>query len=121
YHHLPVTDEGRLVGMITTSDLNLARQDDPVYLVQHISRQDTAEGIRDVLAGLPQLVLQWCQAGMRAQQVGRLLTAITDAVTVRLIQLAEAELGPAPAAWCWTAFGSQARAEQLLGADQDNG
>ncbi|MDO8862553.1 DUF294 nucleotidyltransferase-like domain-containing protein [Haliea sp. E1-2-M8] len=121
YHHLPVTEDGRLTGMITSSDLILARQDDPVYLVQHISRQDGAEGIRDLLAGLPQLVLQWHQAGMRAQQVGRILTAITDAVTVRLIQLAEAELGPAPAAWCWTAFGSQGRAEQLLGADQDNG
>lgn len=121
YHHLPVTGDGRLAGMITTSDLILARQDDPVYLVQHVSRQDCAEDIRELLAGLPQLVLQWHQAGMRAPQVGRVLTAITDAVTVRLIQLAEAELGPAPAAWCWVAFGSQGRAEQLLGADQDNG
>ncbi len=121
YHHLPVTEDGRLAGMITTSDLILARQDDPVYLVQHISRQDSAAGIRNLLTGLPQLVLQWQQADMRAQQVSRILTAITDAVTVRLIQLAEAKLGPAPAAWCWTAFGSQARAEQLLGADQDNG
>lgn len=121
YHHLPVTDEGRLAGMVTTSDLILARQDDPVYLVQHVSRQDCAEDIREVLAGLPQLVQQWHQSGMRAHQVGRVLTAVADAVTVRLIQLAEAELGPAPAAWCWTAFGSQARAEQLLGADQDNG
>ncbi|MEQ9397245.1 DUF294 nucleotidyltransferase-like domain-containing protein [Haliea sp.] len=121
YHHLPVTEEGHLVGIITSSDLILARQDDPVYLVQHVSRQDCAEDIREVLAGLPQLVLQWHQAGMRAPQLGRVLTAITDAVTLRLIQLAEAELGPAPAAWCWAAFGSQARAEQLLGADQDNG
>jgi CBS domain-containing protein len=40
---------------------------------------------------------------------------------VRLIQLAEDELGPAPVPWCWLGFGSQARAEQLLGADQDNG
>lgn len=121
YHHLPVTEDGSLVGMITTSDLMLARQDDPVYLVQHISRQDSAESIRDLLHNLPPLVLQWQQAGMRAEQLGRVLTAITDAVTVRLIRLAEAELGPAPAAWCWAAFGSQARAEQLLGADQDNG
>ena len=37
-HHLPVMEAGRLAGIVTTSDLILARQDDPVYLVQHISR-----------------------------------------------------------------------------------
>lgn len=121
YHHLPVMEADRLAGMITTSDLILARQNDPVYLVQHISRQDSAEGIKAVLEGMPALVVQWSQSGMHAHQVSRVLTAISDAVTVRLIQLAEAELGPAPAGWCWVGFGSQARAEQLFGADQDNG
>lgn len=121
YHHLPVVENGVLAGMITTSDLILARQDDPVYLVQHISRQEDAGGIKALLDGMPGLVVQWSQSGMLAHQVSRVLTAISDAVTVRLIQLAEAELGPAPAAWCWAGFGSQARAEQLFGADQDNG
>jgi CBS domain-containing protein len=121
YHHLPVVEDGKLAGMITTSDLILARQDDPVYLVQHISRQEDANGIKALLDGMPRLVVQWNQAGMLAHQVSRVLTAISDAVTVRLIQLAEAELGPAPAIWCWLGFGSQARAEQLFGADQDNG
>ena len=65
---------------------------------------------------------QWRQL-IRAgtQQISQILTAISDAVTVRLIQIAEEKLGPAPVAWCWLGFGSQARAEQLLGADQDNG
>jgi CBS domain-containing protein len=121
FHHLPVLDEGRLVGVLTTSDLILARRDDPVYLVQHIGREDGAEGIRDLLAGLPDLLAQWVGSGMHSQQVSQILTAISDAVTTRLICLAEQELGPAPAPWAWLAFGSQARGEQLLGADQDNG
>jgi CBS domain-containing protein len=120
-HHLPVFETGRLVGILTTSDLMLARRDDPVYLVQRLSRQETAEDIRRVVAALPELTLNWSRGGMRAAQVAQVLTAISDAVTVRLIQLAEAELGPAPAPWAWLAFGSQARREQLLAADQDNG
>ncbi len=120
-HHLPVKEGGRTVGIVTTSDLILARQDDPVYLVQHISRQQDVDGIRELLGGVSNLMLQWVNSGMRAREVGRILTAISDAVTVRLIQLAEERLGPAPAPWCWCGFGSQARAEQLLGADQDNG
>ncbi len=121
FHHLPVVEQGKLSGIVTTSDLILARQDDPVYLVQHISRQDNVQGIAELLSGLPNLMVQWVRSGIRAQQVSRILTAVSDAVTVRLIQLAEERLGPAPVAWCWAGFGSQARAEQLLGADQDNG
>jgi CBS domain-containing protein len=121
YHHLPVLADGKLCGIVTTSDLILARQDDPVYLVQHISRQASVEGLRNLVGGLANLMVQWVNSGMRAQLVSRILTAVSDAVTVRLIQLAEAELGPAPAAYCWVSFGSQARAEQLIGADQDNG
>lgn len=120
-HHLPVMVDGALTGIVTTSDLILARQDDPVYLVQHISRQNDIAGIKDLIAGMPNLLAQWVQSGVRASEVSRILTAISDAVTVRLIQLAEKAIGPAPVAWCWTGFGSQARSEQLLGADQDNG
>lgn len=119
-HHLPVFGSGRLVGMLTTSDLMLARRDDPVHLVQRLSRQETAEDMRRVVAALPELTLNWFRGGMRAAQVAQVLTAISDAVTVRLIHLAEAELGPAPAPWAWLGLGSQARGEQLLAADQDN-
>jgi CBS domain-containing protein len=121
YHHLPVMAEGRLSGVVTTSDLILARQDDPVYLVQHISRADSVEELVELAQGMPNLMVQWVNSGMRAQQVSRILTAISDAVTQRLIRLAEASLGPAPVSYCWMGFGSQARGEQLLGADQDNG
>lgn len=121
YHHLPVMVAGKLNGIVTASDLILAKQDDPVYLVQHISRQKDVAAIKELVSGMSNLMVQWVNSGMRAQQVSQILTAISDAITVRLIQLAEAQQGPAPVPWCWTGFGSQARGEQLLGADQDNG
>ena len=121
YHHFPVMCEGKLRGIVTTSDLILAKQDDPVYLVQHISRQGDVQGMVEVVSGMPMLLVQWVKSGIRAQQVSHILTAISDAITIRLIQLAEEKLGPAPVPYCWTGFGSQARGEQLLGADQDNG
>ncbi|EED32648.1 cyclic nucleotide-binding protein [gamma proteobacterium NOR5-3] len=121
FHHLPVLEDGRLAGVVTTSDLIVARKNDPVYLVQHISRQDSVEGIADLVSCMGHLMVEWVNGGMRAAQVSQILTAISDAVAVRLIQLAEADLGEAPAPWAWLGFGSQARGEQLLGADQDNG
>ena len=77
-----------------------------------------------IIAGqgeLPALVAAWVGAEMPATQVTQLTTAVSDAVARRLIALAEAELGPAPGEYCWLGFGSQARGEQLLGGDQDNG
>lgn len=121
FHHLPVKINGETKGIVTTSDLILAKQDDPVYLVQHISRQSDVKNIKELVSGMSNLMVQWVNSGMRAQQVSQILTAISDAITIRLIQLAEEKYGPAPVSWCWTGFGSQARAEQLLGADQDNG
>ena len=121
YHHLPVLSDGALAGIVTTSDLILSRQDDPVYLVQHISRQPSIASVKELTQGIPNLMVQWVNSGMRAQQVSRILTAISDAVTRRLIELAIDQFGPAPRSFCWLGFGSQARGEQLLGADQDNG
>lgn len=121
FHHLPVKINGETAGIVTTSDLMLAKQDDPVYLVQHISRQADVNSIKQLVSGMSKLMIQWVNSGMRAQQVSQILTAVSDAITIRLIQLAEEQFGPAPVPWCWAGFGSQARSEQLLGADQDNG
>jgi CBS domain-containing protein len=121
-HHLPVLDDGeRLLGMVTTSDLITARQEDPVYLVQRISRAGDVREIAALASESAQLLRHALTGGMQPQPVSQLLTAVSDAVLRRLVALAEEELGPAPAPWAWLAFGSQARAEQLLGADQDNG
>jgi CBS domain-containing protein len=120
-HHLPVLDQGMVVGIITSSDLILAKQDDPVYVVQHLSRQQSVEGLKAITAVVPNMLVAWVESSMRASQISRILTAISDVVTSRLIELAIQQLGPAPVAFCWLDFGSQARGEQLLGADQDNG
>jgi CBS domain-containing protein len=121
YHHLPVVDDGKVVGIITASDLMLAKQNDPVYLVQHISRQNDVAGLSGVVETLPNLLVEWVGAQTRARQISHIFTAISDAITSRLIELAIEEYGPAPVPFCWLGFGSQARGEQLLGADQDNG
>jgi CBS domain-containing protein len=120
-HHLPVMEGSSLKGIISASDLMRAKQDDPVYLVQHISRQTELEPLIQIAKSLPNLLVQWVHAGMRAHQVSHIFTAVSDAITHKLIHFAEQNLGPAPVPYCWLGFGSQGRGEQLLGADQDNG
>jgi len=59
--------------------------------------------------------------GRDVEQIGRMVTLITDAFTIRLIQLAEQRLGTPPVAYAWVVFGSQAREAQTARTDQDNG
>ncbi|BFM08611.1 DUF294 nucleotidyltransferase-like domain-containing protein [Halioxenophilus aromaticivorans] len=121
-HHIPIeNNQQQLVGIVTASDLMLVRQNDPVYLVTHVKRQNSVQGLAQICQQLPQLMSQWIGSGGRAHQVSRILTAISDGVTRRLIDMAIDELGPPPVSFAWMGFGSQGRGEQLLGADQDNG
>ena len=121
-HHLPVLGEAQqLLGVLTTSDVNVAREDDPIYFVQRVSRLSTLTALQEQLARLPNLFRQWVEADTPVTQITQMTTAVSDALTRRLIDLAEQSLGPAPCDYCWLGFGSQARGEQLLGGDQDNG
>ena len=70
---------------------------------------------------MPEMLVEWAGAGVRATRISRILTAISDAVASRLIELFIMAEGESPVPFCWLGFGSQGRGEQLLGADQDNG
>ena len=120
-HHLPLTREGRIVGMVTTRDLMTLQTQHPLYLAAQIQKAGSIEGLVTICERVPKLFELLLASGMRAEQVPKVLTTINDAVTRRLIGLAQQQLGPAPAPFAWLAFGSQAREEQSIRTDQDNG
>ena len=73
-----------------------------------------------VSSRLPQVVQLLVEQDASADDIGRVVTAVGDAVERRLLALAEADLGAPPVPYCWVALGSRARLEQALAADQDN-
>jgi CBS domain-containing protein len=120
-HHLPLTRGGRVVGMLTTRDVMTLQTRHPLYLAAQIQKAGSIEELIKICAQLPHLFELLLASGLRAEQVPKILTTINDAVTRRLINLAHQQLGPAPVPFAWLAFGSQARAEQSIKTDQDNG
>jgi CBS domain-containing protein len=119
-HHLPLVDAGgRPVGLVTTTDLLRLEQSNPVYLAGDIAKQETVDGIARVVDRLPRVVESLVRQDATADDIGRVVTSVGDAVEQRLITLAEAELGPPPVPYCWVTLGSRARLEQALAADQD--
>jgi len=120
-HHLPLTQGGRPVGMITTRDLVSLQTQHPLYLVRQVYKQDSVAALQEVASRVPQMYALLLGSGASPEDVARMLSALTDAFTRRLLQLAQARLGPPPLAFAWICFGSQARSEQGPQTDQDNG
>ena len=119
-HHVPVMDGTRVAGMITATDVTEQHSTSAVYLAGDVHKQTTLPGLVAVAARVKTLQRTLAAAGASAYSTGRIVTAITDALTSRLLVLAEAELGPAPVDYAWVAAGSQARSEQAAKSDQDN-
>lgn len=118
--HLPVVEDGRFLGMISQADLTRVQAISAAGLIREVARADDAAGMARVTARIPELLMQLVNGHQRHEIITRMITDIADAVTRRLIALAEADLGPAPAPWCWAACGSQGRQEQTGVSDQDN-
>lgn len=119
-HHLPVTDNGHLAGMVTVTDLMNHEGHNAVNLTSIIHKATTVNELAQISKMLPKLQIRMARLGTTADHVGKSISAITMAFTIRLIEMAERLLGPAPVPYAWLAAGSQARQEQFAHSDQDN-
>lgn len=118
--HLPIVENGRLVGMITQTDLTRFQAVSSAVLIRDVVSSDTVAEMAAVTARIPQLLVQLVGGNHSHEVVTRLITDIADAVTRRLLTLAEEEFGPPPVPYVWLACGSQGRQEQTGVSDQDN-
>ncbi len=119
-HHLPITSDGELVGMVARSDFMRLETEHPLYLVSDIGRQTTAEGVVSACKRLPGLIIGQIESDANGEQLGKFITTITDTITRQLLRIAESKLGLPPCDYAWVAMGSQGRSEQSARSDQDN-
>ncbi len=118
--HLPVVRDGKLLGMITQTDLTRFQAISSAQLVRDAAVADSYEDLAHVTERIPQLLLQLVGAHNAHEVVTRLITDIADTVTRRLLKLGEEKLGEPPVPYLWAACGSQGRQEQTGVSDQDN-
>jgi len=121
-HHLPIVDEEqRAVGMLTAADLLRHQELSPLLLINQIHRQQSVDSLARVCKQWPTLIINLIVTDMKPADVGKVLATVSDNLTRRLIELALEKFGPAPMDFQFLVFGSQARRDQSLGSDQDNG
>lgn len=121
-HHLPVVEGDAIpVGMITAADLLRHQELSPLLLINQINRQGDIASLAKVCQQLNTLIVNLILTDMKTTDIGNVIAAISDSLTRRIIELAMDLYGPAPQPFQFLVFGSQARKDQSLGSDQDNG
>lgn len=120
-HHLPVVDDGRVIGVIGASDLLARMGSNTLQIANRIRQAANVAVVAQATATLPKAVTGLVEAGVDADNIGRFVSSIGELAHARILALAEADLGPPPVPYALVAFGSLARSEQALGSDQDNG
>jgi len=119
--HVPVTEHGRVVGLVSERDL---------FAMQRLSLKQVATAIRaaqdiDTLRVVAQDIRRFAHnllaQGVAARQLTELVSHLNDVLAEQLVQLLAAEHGIELGRACWLAFGSEGRSEQTLATDQDNG
>jgi CBS domain-containing protein len=120
-HHLPVVEEGKIIGVISSTDLLFHQTNNPVYLRRVIDNLDEAVAATgSYAAAIAALADTLFQGGLGALQIAQIVSSLNDALVKRLVQLAEKAVGPPPVPYAWIVFGSEGRMEQTLLTDQDN-
>jgi CBS domain-containing protein len=121
--HVPVVRGGRVVGVVTDVDV-IRRQSASPLLVADRIRRVGAGGLHDptladLSADLAGVAASLLADGVDGLRIAAVVAGLRDALTTRMLQLAERELGRPPGSYAWLALGSQGRMEQLLHSDQD--
>ncbi|MCB5161103.1 DUF294 nucleotidyltransferase-like domain-containing protein [Marinomonas algarum] len=121
-HHLPVVDDNNTpIGIVTVTDLLRQQELSPLLLINQIQRQKSLEDLVEVCQQWPAFTMKLVTTEMKPTDVGKVLATVSDQITRKLIALALEQYGCAPMAFQFLVFGSQARKDQSLGSDQDNG
>ena len=119
-HHLPVVDAAGLLGLVSSTDLMRWQSGNTVYLAGLVRKSGALADLVRASAELPELQVRMQASGATPSQLGQAVSSVNDAITMRLIEIAQWELGPAPVRFAWVACGSQGRHEQTVHSDQDN-
>ncbi|HEY6136077.1 MAG TPA: DUF294 nucleotidyltransferase-like domain-containing protein [Rubrivivax sp.] len=119
--HLPVTERGRVVGVVSERDL---------FALQRLSLQQLSSALENApdvaaLVALAPKIREFARAllaqGLAAASLTSLVSHLNDLLTQRLVSLLAAGAGLDLGRACWLAFGSEGRGEQTIATDQDNG
>jgi len=124
--HVLVTDNGKLVGVVSEKDLFTLQRVGLRQVSSSIRNAKDLEGLKQCAHDIRQLAHNMLAQGVAAEQLTQFISTLNDLLTSRIIELECEAQGITHSALCemgvcWLALGSEGRYEQTLNTDQDNG
>ncbi len=119
--HLPLVEEGRLVGIVTLRQLLKLRYPEPMTLIEAIVEAPDVKALQGITERLPSLAAKNLSMGKRAYDVVVMVSLVNQDIQRRAFELALQATGEPPAEHCLFLTGSHGRLENLLRTDQDHG
>ncbi|RDH78767.1 CBS domain-containing protein [Mycolicibacterium moriokaense] len=120
YHHLVVTGAAeRPVGILRVVDLASAEVRNPLVIRRAIDDATSVDDLAAAAALVPGTWLELYDTGASVMHIAALMSAVIDAIMLRLIDLTEIGEDRVPQRTSWLLLGSIARREPLPRSDVD--
>ena len=119
--HLPLVEDGKIVGIVTMRQLLKLRYPEPLTLIEGIQDARNVEKLKEIKDKLPEMAEERLASGRNAYDVVAMISLINRDIHRRALDLAAEGLGPAPVPYCLYVTGSHGRLENMLTPDQDHG
>lgn len=119
--HIAVKNaDNKIIGLISIKEIILIQRHSSAYLIKEINMAEDVDKIVEAHERLPRLIKALIDSGAQAKNITRIITSVSDAITIKLIDFAIKKIGPPPCEFSFMTLGSEAREEQTLKTDQDN-
>jgi len=123
--HLCITKDGtpnsELKGILSEHDIVVIHGNNPSVLIKEVKRVKSVEDLKYIRDKAENLLLGYLEQNVPIFFVSKIITAINNAITKKVIAISLQEMDQEPpTTFGWLAIGSQGRKEQLLLTDQDN-
>lgn len=120
--HIPVVDPHKqtILGVVAGTDLLRSHSHNAIYLIGDIYLAKDVETLKQLSLHRPKALVSMVKS-LTSYHVSHAISSIGQALTRRLLQLAEQQLGAPPVPYAFLVAGSLARFEQTAYSDQDNG
>ncbi|HEU4645893.1 MAG TPA: DUF294 nucleotidyltransferase-like domain-containing protein [Burkholderiales bacterium] len=119
--HVLVTDQGRLLGVVSERDLFALQRLGLGEVTMEIQLAREIGVLAEIAADIRKLTAGLVEHGVAAEQLMALVSVLNDRLSHRVIEIVRQRHDLERISWCWLAFGSEGRLEQTFSSDQDNG
>ncbi|MDW7692824.1 DUF294 nucleotidyltransferase-like domain-containing protein [Flammeovirgaceae bacterium SG7u.111] len=115
-----VVDGEENLGYLSRYRLLTEHAQSPLVFIQSVKLSRSVNELKNKWDRVPELIAKLIGRGVNSEIVNRIVTTISDEILLKVIEIVENEMPPAPAKYAFMVMGSEGRQEQTLVTDQDN-